>query len=196
MRHHVGMTMGSLYVIGEDADVGPVKIGMTFGAGGKVGRGGLNVGNWRQLVLLERIDVDIATIRWREWLTHHRLRHLHVRGEWFDVRTIAGRDWRGFLDSVWLGTIDGLHNLPLGIADHHIVGVRQPAAPSRHFWIECSCGGPPIDGQPDKSLPSALTTYAVQHLGLTRQDPVVDELRVEPSHARFNLRPYQPPNLR
>jgi hypothetical protein len=181
--------MGSLYVIGEDAAKGPVKIGMTFDTGGKVGRGGLNVGNWRQLVLLERLDVDTATIRWREWLTHHRLRHRHVRGEWFDVRELAGADWKRFLDEVWRGTSDGLHDIQLGFADHEIVGVSQPTAPFRHFLIECSCGEI-VDGEPANALPSALTTYAVGHLKLSRQHPLVEELRVEPSHARFTPNRY------
>lgn len=192
MNHDVEMPMGTLYVIGESAEVGPVKIGMTFGAGGKVGRGGLSGGNWRQLVPLGQIAVDNTTVRWREWLTHHRLRNVHVRGEWFDARALAGDDWHRFLDGVWHGTTDGLHEVPLGIANHKIVTVRQPTPPQRHFWIECSCGDL-IDGQPDTALPSALVAYALQHLDLQRDNPIVGELRIEPSQARFNLHPYQQP---
>lgn len=62
----------------------------------------------------------------------------------------------------------------------------NPLHPLRHFLVACSCGAQ-IDGRPGRSLPSALTTFAADHLGLDPTDPLVRELRLEPQHAGFTI---------
>lgn len=181
------MSHGTLYVIGEEnVPTGPVKIGMTFDSGGKIGRGGLNTGNWRELVVVHRSPIEPTRVRWREWLIHHRLRNRHVRGEWFRVRDLAGDDWPTFLDAVFAGTGGEIYPQPLGVPGHEIVDVRQPSAPHRHFLIDCSCGEQ-IDGCAGRSLPSALVTFATGHLALSRSHDLVRQLRIEPHHTGFTV---------
>jgi len=174
---------GRLYVIGEEDDeVGPVKIGIVYQ--GK--RAGLNTGNWRRLIELESVPVDVETLRWREWLTHRRLRHRHVHGEWFNVRDLVPlTGWSAFLDGVRDASLHGIRPFRIGAGDCEARTVRQVrTCGRRHFVVECTCGDF-LDGYSGKAMPTVLRRYATEHLELPKGHLLLQELRYEVHNEGF-----------
>ena len=182
--------MGRLYVVGEaNDDIGPVKIGLTY----KKKTAGLNRGNWRKLVELAVVDVDADIVRWREWLTHRRLREFHVRGEWFDVRHLASDgNWDSLLERLWIGTEPAARPFVLGVDGHQAeVARRIGDGRQRHFQVECSCGEL-FDGGVGVAMPTVLRHYVGDHLDQPEGCALLEEIAHETHHANYTLNPYSP----
>jgi hypothetical protein len=170
-----------LYVVGEREEPnGPVKIGLNSGGMSRSGRGGLNVGNWRTLYVEYRWFMAFEDLRWTEWIIHKHLTWKRRHGEWYDVRTVKGTDeWPEFLSKAAAGDIPDCTPWRLGSDDHHVVRMRRlTRKPPRQFDAECACGVVVV-GDPGMVLPRVQVRFALEHLGLARDDAeVVDLTRV------------------
>ena len=167
-----------LYVVGErEQPDGPVKIGISKSSTSRTGRGGINVGNWRELEVVHRKPMAFEDLRWREWIIHKHLTPWRVRGEWFDVRPVARPyGWSEFLSRSAKGDIPGCKPWQLGRDDHHLESMRRlTKKPPRHFVAACACGEV-VEGDPGMVLPSVQVKFALEHLGLAPTDPEVMEL--------------------
>jgi hypothetical protein len=167
-----------LYVVGEREEPdGPVKIGISKSSASQTGRGGINVGNWRVLEVVHSEPMAFEDLRWTEWIIHKRLRPWRVRGEWFDVRTVAGPyGWSEFLSRSAKGDIPGCNPWQLGGDDHHLVRMRRVTKkPPRQFDAECACGVVVV-GDLGMVLPRVQLRFALEHLGLAPTDAAVMEL--------------------
>lgn len=170
-----------LYVLAEVGVDGPVKIGLSAGSGSTSGRAGLGTGNWREVEVLCRRRLDLAALRWSEWIIHRRLRPHHERGEWFWVRhLVVDDDWCGFLDGVLTNSIDGLEDWKLSADNGCELGHMTALSPGRrHFAAHCSCGAAPVEGQLGEALPTVQARFAIEHLGLSPSDPQVTSLKLQ-----------------
>jgi hypothetical protein len=167
-----------LYVVGElEEPDGPVKIGLNSGGASRSGRAGLSIGNWRQLVVLYRKPMAFEDLRWTEWIIHKHLTPWRLRGEWFDVRSVARPfGWEEFLSRSATGDIPGGMPWRLGSDDHHLVRMRRLTKKEpRQFDAVCVCGVV-IKGDPGVGLRSAQERFALEHLHLAPTDAAVVEL--------------------
>lgn len=135
---------GHLYVLGElEEPAGPVKIGLHYGKPSTIGRSGLSSGNWRRLQVLHHHQVPADTLRWTEYIIHQHLRPFRKRGEWFDVRQLAGHpaDWQRFLDDAFAQRIPGGERVVFGTPTHRLKVIRLIRwSPPKELVAECSCG--------------------------------------------------------
>jgi hypothetical protein len=167
-----------LYVVGEREEPGgPVKIGLTTGGASRSGRGGINVGNWRELCVEHRWFMAFEDLRWTEWLIHEHLTRWRRRGEWFDVRPVARPyGWAEFLSRSATGDIPGCTPWQLGSDDHHLVRMRRlTKKPPRQFDAACACGVVVV-GDPGMVMTRVQARFALEHLGLAPTDAAVMEL--------------------
>ncbi len=167
-----------LYMVGEREEPdGPVKIGISQSSASRTGRGGMNVGNWRVLEVVHSEPTAFEDLRWTEWIIHKHLTGWRVRGEWFDVRIVAGPyGWKEFLSRSAAGDVPDRTPWQLGSDDHHLVRMRRlTPKPPRQFNAECTCGKVVV-GDPGMVLPRVQVRFALEHLRLAPTDAAVMEL--------------------
>jgi hypothetical protein len=159
---------GTIYVVGEFKERGPVKIGITSTNGSGTGRPGLSGGNWRQLHKLATLEEDLSLLRWSEWRIHRCLEPWHRGGEWYAVRPLLAEwgTWRRLLLAARAGRVERGGDPRVGVRGHRLLAIERmafPPAPIR-FRAQCSCGHV-LAGRDRQAFSTVLRRFCEEHLG-------------------------------